>query len=117
MSDSKRYSVRALMLTGLIAIVGTVLMLDYEGLIRHNHNKQELTVGHFRAIFLSADQGHRLSPKPAHLHAECFQGFVVVASDTDPTMKGLLVDYKNRGISCASAFPAAKPAPAPAAPQ
>lgn len=117
MPEPKGYSVRALILTGLIAIVATVLVLDYEGLIKHTHDKQELTVGHFRAIFLSANEGHRLSPKSAHLHAECFKGHLVVASDTDPTMKGLLVDYKNRGISCSQELPAAKPVPAPVNPQ
>lgn len=98
-----QYSARALLVTALVAVVGTVLALDFYGLIQHNADKSKTTVGDFHAVYLKAGEGHRLSPKPSNLHIECQDNFVVVASDTDPHMKGLLVDYRNRGIHCAAA--------------
>lgn len=95
------YSARALLVTAFIAVIGTVLALDFYGLIRHNADKSKTTVGDFHAVYLKAGEGHRLSPKPSDLHIECENNFAVVASDTDAHMKGLLVDYRNRGIHCA----------------
>lgn len=101
-----QYSARALLVTALIAVIGTVLALDFYGLIQHNNNKQATTVGDFRAIYLKAGEGHRLSPKPSNVHIECQNDYVVIASDADPHMKGLLVDYRNRGIRCVPVPPA-----------
>lgn len=103
----RHYSVRALLITALVAVLGTVLVLESTGRIVHNRDKAEVPVGEFRAVYVGPREDYRMSPKPAELHAECFDGFLAVGSDTDATLKGLLVDYKNRGIRC-------QPAPRPA---
>ena len=31
----------------------------------------------------------------------CEQGYLAIAADADPDFRGILVDYKNRGVRCA----------------
>ena len=100
MPESKDYSARALLITGILAIIFTVVALDLFGLLRHNLDKAGQPVGDFHAVYVKGPDGHRMSAKPSHLHAECVDNFLVIASDTDMNMKGLLVDYKNRGVHC-----------------
>ena len=95
-----RYSVRALLLTGLIAVVGTVLALESVGRITHSDDKSAAPIGEFRAIHLSPDEPFRMSRKFSELHAVCEQGYLAIASDVDPAFRGIIADYKNRGVRC-----------------
>lgn len=99
---SKGFSPPQLILAMAGAVVATIVALEQQGLIRHTDNKQDRPVGEFTAIYLKAGEQHRLSPKEAEVHAECVGGLLVVASDSDTLLKGLLVDYRNRGIRCAT---------------
>ncbi|OEY65240.1 kinase [Marinobacter sp. X15-166B] len=101
MSQSEaRYSVRALILTGLVTLVGTVLALESAGRIIHTEDKSAVPIGEFRAIHLSPDEPFRMSRKFSELHAVCEQGYLAIASDVDPAFRGVMVDYKNRGVRC-----------------
>ncbi|MDX5298138.1 MAG: kinase [Gammaproteobacteria bacterium] len=103
------------------AMIATVVTLHWHGKLNHTTDKSARPVGEFTAIYLEAGQQHRLSSKASELHAVCEEGFLVIASDGDPLMRGLLVDYKNRGVRCAmprepaptSALPPALSAPLP----
>ncbi|WP_207389179.1 kinase [Marinobacter halodurans] len=98
--DERRYSIRALFIVAFVAILGTVLALETVGLIAHTRDKDKVQVGDFRAIYVGPREDYRMSPKPSELHAECYDGYLAVGSDTDVTLKGVLVDYRNRGIRC-----------------
>ncbi|WP_148863469.1 kinase [Marinobacter fonticola] len=101
MSDSeRRYSARALLVTFFLTVVGTILVLESTGRIVHTEDKAEVPVGEFRAIYVGPREDYRMSPKPSELHAECYRGYLAIGSDTDSTLTGLLVDYKNRGVRC-----------------
>jgi hypothetical protein len=41
-----------------------------------------------------------MSRKPSELHAACVEGYLAIAADVDPSFRGILVDYKNRGVRC-----------------
>ncbi|HTN33965.1 MAG TPA: kinase [Marinobacter sp.] len=98
--NEPRYTTRALMVTAVITIVGTVLALEMSGRIDHSDNKDHVPVGDFRAIHITEDQPFRMSPKASELHAVCEDGYLAIAADTDPSFMGILVDYKNRGVRC-----------------
>lgn len=96
-----RFSARALIATAVVTIVVTVLTLEFSGRISHSSNKDEVPVGEFKAIHITpGEDDFRMSPKPSELHAVCDQNYLAIASDVDPSFRGLLVDYKNRGVRC-----------------
>lgn len=96
-----RFSIRTLLATVVITIVATVLTLEFSGRIDHSDNKDDVPVGEFKAIHITpGEDGFRMSSKPSELHAVCDQNYLAIASDVDPAFRGLLVDYKNRGVRC-----------------
>ncbi|MGM0952023.1 MAG: kinase [Pseudomonadota bacterium] len=103
--EEKRYSVRALIITAIVAIVGTVLMLEASGRIDHSENKDHMPVGEFEAIHIKPGEDFRMSRKSSELHAACVDGYLAIAADVDPSFRGILVDYKNRGVRCTRPSP------------
>lgn len=116
--DSKLYTTRSLILTAIIAIAGSVLVLELTGKIDHSDNKENLPIGEFTAIQVSPGESFRMSPKASELHARCENGYLAVAADVDPSYLGVLVDYKNRGVRCSRPSPPGPQAlPAPEKPE
>ncbi len=106
MSQSEaRYTVRSLIVTAVVSIVGTILALEASGRIDHSDNKDHVPVGEFEAIHVTPDEPFRMSPKASELHAVCENGYLAIAADVDPSFRGILVDYKNRGVRCARPSP------------
>lgn len=105
------YSVRSLILTGVVAVIGTVLVLEMSGKIEHSDNKDHAPVGDFQAIHITEGETFRMSPKASELHAVCENGYLAIAADVDPSFRGILVDYKNRGVRCARPSPTAPSVP------
>lgn len=108
-----QYSVRSLILTAVISIIGTVLVLEASGRIDHSDNKDHVPVGSFEAIHVSPEQPFRMSHKASELHAVCENGYLAIAADVDPSFRGILVDYKNRGVRCSRPSPTAPSVPQP----
>ena len=101
MSEKERgYSVRVLIATAVVAVIGTVLVLETSGRIDHSDNKDNVPVGDFQAIHVKPGEEFRMSRKPSELHAACVDGYLAIAADVDPSFRGILVDYKNRGVRC-----------------
>lgn len=100
-----RYSVRSLIITAVITIIGTVLALEASGRIDHSDNKDHVPVGDFQAIHVKPGEEFRMSRKSSELHALCENGYLAIAADVDPSFRGILVDYKNRGVRCARPSP------------
>jgi len=112
--NETRYTIRSLFFTALVAIVGTVLVLEVSGSIKHSDNKDNVPVGDFQAIHVTPGETFRMSPKASELHATCENGYLAIAADVDPSFRGILVDYKNRGVRCyrpSPTAPAAIPQP------
>ncbi|MCE0758815.1 kinase [Marinobacter sp. G11] len=109
MSDNEnRYSVRSLIVTALVTVVGTVLALEASGRISHSDNKDHVPVGDFQAIHIKPGEEFRMSRKSSELHAVCENGYLAIAADVDPSFRGILVDYKNRGVRCQRPSPTDK---------
>lgn len=101
MSQSEaRFTIRSLIATALGTIVVTVAVLEASGRIDHSDNKDHVPVGEFEAVHIKPGEEFRMSPKSSELHAVCEQGYLAIAADVDPDFRGILVDYKNRGVRC-----------------
>jgi hypothetical protein len=93
-------------LTLIIAVIAsvfaTLLFLEWNGLIKHNENKDDFPVAEYKAIFIEKQENkqYRLSHKPSNQTAICNGGYLFITADLDDGMQGLLVDYKNRGVRC-----------------
>ncbi|MCL7946067.1 kinase [Marinobacter sp. ATCH36] len=98
--NEARFTVRSLIATAIGTIIVTVLVLEASGRIDHSDNKDHVPVGEFEAIHVKPGEDFRMSPKSSELHAACEQGYLAIAADTDPDFRGILVDYKNRGVRC-----------------
>jgi hypothetical protein len=102
MSNNERtYTVRSLILVAVLAVIFTVIALELSGSIKHDSNKDHVPVGDFQAIHVEPGETFTMSPKSSELHAVCEQGYLAIAADVDPDFRGILVDYKNRGVRCA----------------
>ena len=95
-----KFTIRSLIMTAIGTILVTVLTLEMSGKIDHADNKDHVPVGEFQAIHIKPGEDFRMSPKSSELHAVCEQGFLAIAADVDPSFRGILVDYKNRGVRC-----------------
>lgn len=104
------FTVRSLIVTAIASIVGTVLVLEASGRISHSGNKDHVPVGEFEAIHVTPDEPFRMSSKASELHALCQNGYLAIAADADPDYRGILVDYKNRGVRCHPALLQERPA-------
>lgn len=98
--NEARFSVRSLIATGIGTIIVTVIVLEASGKIDHSDNKDHVPVGEFEAVHITPGEEFRMSPKSSELHAVCEQGYLAVAADADPDFRGIIVDYKNRGVRC-----------------
>lgn len=94
------FTIRSLIVTAIASIIGTVLVLEVSGKINHSDNKDHVPVGEFEAIHVTPDEPFRMSSRLSELHATCQNGFLAIAADADPDYRGILVDYKNRGVRC-----------------
>lgn len=106
-----RFTIRSLFVTAAVTIAVTVVALQVSGRINHPGDQSDGPIGEFTAIHVTPGDEFRMSSKPSELHAACEQGFLAVASDADHEFRGILVDYKNRGVRCR---PANQAAPTPA---
>lgn len=98
--NEARFSIRSLIVTAIGALLATIIALEVMGKIDHSDNKDHVPVGEFEAIHIKPGEAFRMSPKSSELHAVCEQGFLAIAADVDPSFRGILVDYKNRGVRC-----------------
>ncbi|MBC7191319.1 kinase [Marinobacter sp.] len=100
-TNERTYTVRNLILVAVLAVIFTVLGLELAGRIKHDNNKDNIPVGDFKAVHVEPGETFTMSPKSSELHAVCEQGYLAIAADADPDFRGILVDYKNRGVRCA----------------
>ena len=93
-------SKNALIVAVIAAVIGTVALLEVAGKVKHNDAKGDYSVSTYQAILIKKGDEHLISRKPSEQTAQCIDGYLFIQSDSDLTMQGLIVDYKNRGIRC-----------------
>ena len=101
--SNDKVSMRMLVLAVFLSIAGTVGVLDWQGKIVHPQDEASIALASYKVIFIpEGETPYRLSPKPSHQTAFCESGYVFIGNDKDQNLRGLLVDYKNRGVKCPS---------------
>lgn len=99
--EEARFTIRSLIATAAGTIVATVVVLHLSGRLDHGVGTAEhVALGDFTAVHIDPGSDFRMSPRPSGLHATCESGFLAIASDEDPEFRGILVDYRQRGVSC-----------------
>ena len=101
-TKNDKVSKRTLVIAIFVSVFATFFMLEWNGLIQHNQNKDDYPVAEYKAIFIEEqeDKLYRLSHKPSNQTAVCNGGYLFITSDAKDGMQGILVDYKNRGVRC-----------------
>ncbi len=107
--NTDHVSKRTLILAMIGTAIATVLVLNWQGLLRHSEYKDDFALSTYRAVLIAEQEedSYRLSHKPSHQSARCVNGYLFIVADKNDAMQGLLVDYKNRGIKCGLSMPAA----------
>ena len=92
----------SLIIVAVLSVIATVIVLESQGKIKHSENKDQFAISEYRAILVSEEENseYLVSPKPSNQHASCESGFLFIQSDVNKSMKGVVVDYKNRGVRC-----------------
>jgi len=99
-ANNDKVSKNTLIIAVVAAVIATVVLLEFTGKIKHNDAKGDYSVSTYQAILIKKGDEHLISRKPSEQTAQCIDGYLFIQSDSDLTMQGLIVDYKNRGIRC-----------------
>ena len=99
-SSNDNISKNTLIIAVIAAVIATIAILEFAGKIKHNEAKDDFSVSTYQAILINKGEEHLISRKPSEQTAQCIDGYLFIQSDSDLTMQGLIVDYKNRGIRC-----------------
>ncbi|MCP5161524.1 MAG: kinase [Hahellaceae bacterium] len=99
-ANSDMVSMRTLIVSIFATIIISMLFLEKAGMINHNLDKEDIPLSQYQVVYLKPGEDFRMSHKAANQTAYCRDGYVMIASDDDPALKGILIDYKNRGVRC-----------------
>ena len=99
-SNNDNISKNTLIISIIASVIATVATLELSGKLTHNDVKDDYSISTYQAIIIEKDSEHLASRKPSEQSAHCIDGYLFIQSDSDLTMQGLIVDYKNRGIRC-----------------
>jgi hypothetical protein len=99
-SNNDKVSKNTLIIAIVAAVIATVALLEFTGKVKHNEAKGDYSISTYQAILIKKGEEHLISRKPSEQTAQCVDGYLFIQSDSDLTMLGLIVDYKNRGVRC-----------------
>jgi len=99
-SNNDKVSKNTLIIAVVAAVIATIALLEFTGKVKHNNAKGDYSISTYQAILINKGEEHLISRKPSEQTAQCIDGYLFIQSDSDLTMQGLIVDYKNRGIRC-----------------
>jgi hypothetical protein len=94
------YSFRSLIVAAFVGMIATFAVLEYHGKIEHSQEKEDFVIADYKGIMLQPGESHQLSKKKNNQLATCHEGLLVIESNDGSNLKALIVDYKNRTVSC-----------------
>ncbi|CAM3582945.1 hypothetical protein [Parendozoicomonas haliclonae] len=103
MSTPKMFNHKTqLILVALATVLITVFTLHANGYLRHSSEQDALYISEFSLIASVPGAQGLVSTKPADFIARCDGGYLVMdaAEKVSKNLTGVLVDQKNRLISC-----------------
>ncbi len=99
-ANNDKVSKNALIIAVIVTVIATIAILEFAGKVKHNESKADYSISTYQAIIINKGEEHLISRKPSEQTAQCIDGYLFIQSDSDLTMLGLIVDYKNRGVRC-----------------
>lgn len=99
-TNNDNVSKNTLIIALIATVIATIATLELAGKIKHNDAKADYSISTYQAILINKGEEQLISRKPSEQTAQCIDGYLFIQSDSDLTMQGLIVDYKNRGIRC-----------------
>lgn len=85
-----------------MGMILAAITLDYYGYIKHAKKTDEAVVAEFKLLSLDPKYERKISQKSSKKEAFCSSGYLLLKPKTDKPngVAGILVDAKNRGITC-----------------
>lgn len=92
-----------------IGVIVAAITLDMNGYIKHSERTDNAVVEEFKLLSLDPKFERKISSKSSGKEAFCSDGYLLIKPKNDRPVAGILVDSKNRGVTCkASLSPAYK---------
>lgn len=98
--DNDKVSKNTLIIAVIATVIATIAVLELTGKVKHNDAKSDYSISSYQAILIKKGEEHLISRKASEQTSQCINGYLFIQSDSDLTMLGLVVDYKNRGVRC-----------------
>lgn len=85
----------------ILGLIVAVISLEFYGYIRHPTEQDSATVDTFSLLSLNQQHDVKISQKASGKVGFCVNGYLLVRPDNGKSeVAGILVDGKNRAISC-----------------
>lgn len=81
-------------------VVAAAITLDMNGYIKHSEKTDNAIVEEFKLLSLDPKFERKISPKSSGKEAFCANGYLLIKPKNDNPVAGILVDSKNRGVTC-----------------
>ena len=94
--------VKVAIISAFVTIIVSVSMLEYNGYIKHSRPADASIVDEFKLLSLNPGAAQKMSPKNSGKMAFCSDGYLLVRPTNNQAVVGVIVDGKNRGITCAT---------------
>lgn len=92
--------IKVAIVSAFIAIIVSVFMLESKGYIQHSSPEDAAVIAEFKLLSLKQGAAQEVSPKSSGKTALCIDGYLLIRPENDKKVAGVLVDSRNRGISC-----------------
>lgn len=83
-----------------VGVIVAAITLDMNGYIKHSQKTDSAVVEEFKLLSLDPKFERKISPKSSGKEAFCADGYLLIKPKNDHPIAGVLVDSKNRGVTC-----------------
>lgn len=85
-----------------VGVVIAAITLEMNGYIKHSKKTDSAVVEEFKLLSLDPKFERKISPKSSGKEAFCADGYLLIKPKNDRPVAGILVDSKNRGVTCSA---------------
>lgn len=88
----------------VVGLVVAVITLEMYGYIKHPSEVDKATIAEFKLLSLQTEADVRVSEKSSGKEAFCANDYLLIRPSNGNAVAGILVDTKNRPVSCRYGF-------------
>ncbi|OUM06241.1 hypothetical protein BW686_16255 [Pseudomonas syringae] len=93
-------NVNGMILSGVVAIIGTVGCLWYYGYLHFAKPEDALLLGEFTLLKTVPGEEYKVAATPAAEVAQCVDGVLVLFDTTRKGLSGVLIDDRRQAVRC-----------------